>query len=72
VHHISRILAPSSPFQRDRTHRVMTQLIAVNLLVILLKVTLLATEYANQYKIKTTYKGTLYSVKLRLEFAVLS
>jgi hypothetical protein len=35
-------------------------------------ITLLCTEYANLYDIQITFKGTLYSIKLRLEFAVLN
>jgi hypothetical protein len=35
-------------------------------------ITLLGTEYANLYDIQITFKGTLYSIKLRLEFAILN
>ena len=34
--------------------------------------TLLGTEFANHYEIETTYKSALYSIKLKLEFAVLN
>jgi hypothetical protein len=61
----------SHTLQKNRGRRVMMQLIIVNALIILMDLTILGTEYANQYEIETTYKGALYSVKLKLEFAVL-
>jgi hypothetical protein len=61
----------SHTLQKSRSRRVMMQLIIVNALIILMDLTILGTEYANQYEIETTYKGALYSVKLKLEFAVL-
>jgi hypothetical protein len=67
-----RILQPSASFQKKRTRQVMLHLIYVNILIILMDITLLCTEYANLYEIQITFKGTLYSIKLRLEFAVLN
>src|SRR5438046_10416498 len=67
-----RILQPSATFQKKRTRQVMMHLIYVNVLIILMDITLLCTEYANLYDIQITYKGALYSIKLRLEFAVLN
>jgi hypothetical protein len=67
-----RILQPSASFQKKRTRQVMLHLIYVNVLIILMDITLLCTEYANLYEIQITFKGTLYSIKLRLEFAVLN
>lgn len=61
----------SHTLQKSHSRRVMMQLIIVNALIILMDLTILGTEYANQYEIETTYKGALYSVKLKLEFAVL-
>src|SRR5450432_4159422 len=67
-----RILQPSATFQKKRTRQVMLHLIYVNILIILMDITLLCTEYADLYEIQITFKGVLYSVKLRLEFAVLN
>lgn len=67
-----RILKPSATFQKKRTRQVMLHLIYVNVLIILMDITLLCTEYADLYDIQITFKGALYSVKLRLEFAVLN
>jgi hypothetical protein len=56
----------------DVIRRVWKHLIYVNILVILMDFTLLGIEFGGQYKIETTYKSALYSVKLKLEFAVLN
>lgn len=67
-----RLLQPSATFQKKRTRQVMLHLIIVNIVIILMDITLLCTEYADLYEIQITFKGTLYSIKLRLEFAVLN
>jgi hypothetical protein len=72
VYATRKILKPGETFQKSRTRQVMLHLIYVNILVILMDITLLCTEYANLYDIQITFKGTLYSIKLRLEFAVLN
>lgn len=50
----------------------MYELLAVNIMLILLDVALLSVEYENLYEIETTLKGLVYSVKLKLELGVLS
>lgn len=56
----------------DRSNRkIMYQLLSINLLIILMDLGLLIVEYLNFYIIETTLKGAIYSVKLKLEFAVL-
>src|SRR5271154_5147452 len=72
VYETRRLLQPSATFQKKRTRRVMWHLIYVNILIILMDITVLCTEYADLYEIQITFKGTLYSIKLRLEFAVLN
>lgn len=47
-------------------------LIAVNILVIFLDITILSLEYANQYRLQTAYKAMAYSIKLKLEFSILN
>lgn len=57
---------------RNKAQRwIQYQLITVNVLIILMDLTLLVLEYANEYAIQTCLKGAVYSVKLKLEFAVL-
>lgn len=47
------------------------QLFIINVLTILMDVALLGVEFANLYIIEATFKGVVYSIKLKLEFAVL-
>ena len=51
--------------------RIMYQLLSLNLLIILMDIGLLTVEYLGYYIFETTLKGIIYSVKLKLEFAVL-
>lgn len=52
--------------------KTMYQLLAINVLIIIMDLALVGTEFANLYLIETTLKGAVYSIKLKLEFAVLS
>ena len=51
--------------------KIMYQLIALNLIIILMDLGLLILEYLNLYIMETMIKGVVYSIKLKLEFAVL-
>lgn len=53
------------------SRKIMYQLLSINFLIILMDLGLLVVEYLNFYVIETTLKGAVYSVKLKLEFAVL-
>ncbi|PYI28777.1 hypothetical protein BP00DRAFT_254444 [Aspergillus indologenus CBS 114.80] len=56
----------------DRGKRkIMYQLVAINLIIIGLDLALLVIEYRDLYIMETMIKGVIYSVKLKLEFAVL-
>ena len=66
------MLKPGETFQKKRTRQIMLHLIYVNIFIILMDIALLCTEYANLYEIQITFKGAVYSVKLRLEFVVLN
>ncbi|KAE8145658.1 hypothetical protein BDV25DRAFT_164171 [Aspergillus avenaceus] len=57
----------SSPENR----RIMHQLVGINVTMFIMDLILLALEYANLYAIQITLKGVIYSIKLKLEFAVL-
>ncbi|EEA27555.1 hypothetical protein TMatcc_004142 [Talaromyces marneffei ATCC 18224] len=63
------VLLRANP-ERGR-RKIMYQLIAINLIIILMDIALLVVEYKNIYVIETTLKGAIYSIKLKLEFAVL-
>ena len=60
------------PVYHGRTRKVMTQLIWINLIIIVMDFVLLAMEYSNIYEIEATLKSAVYSIKLKLEFAVLN
>lgn len=53
------------------SRKIMVQLVTINLACILMDTALIAIEYATLYIYQTTLKATVYSVKLKLEFAVL-
>ncbi|GKZ80514.1 hypothetical protein AnigIFM56816_004738 [Aspergillus niger] len=56
----------------DRGKRkIMYQLVAINLIIIALDLALLVIEYRDLYILETMIKGVIYSIKLKLEFAVL-
>jgi hypothetical protein len=54
------------------TRKSMWQLVAMNVLLLILDVVLLTVEFQNFYMIQTTFKSLVYSTKLKVEFAVLS
>lgn len=58
--------------QRKHTHRIMAQLFVVNLIIVALDVGLLVLEYLNLFIAEVSFKELSYSVKLKLEFAILS
>lgn len=60
-----------NPMQGRRRKNIMYELLALNLVVILMDITLLVMEYLNIYYMQVSFKVLVYSVKLKLEFAVL-
>jgi hypothetical protein len=57
---------------QDNTRRLMYQLMGINVLIIIMDLGLLGLEAASLYILETIVKGFIYSVKLKLEFAILS
>lgn len=56
----------------DRSKRkIMYQLVIINLIIIFMDLGLLIIEYIGLYIMETMIKGVIYSIKLKLEFAVL-
>lgn len=53
------------------TRKTMQQLIVINAIIILMDLGLLSLEAASLYILETLTKGVLYSIKLKLEFAIL-
>lgn len=60
------------PVYHGRTRKVMMLLIWINLIIIAMDIGLLAMEYSHNYDIEATSKPMFYSIKLKLEFAVLN
>ncbi|OBT82507.1 hypothetical protein VE02_09756 [Pseudogymnoascus sp. 03VT05] len=58
-----------NPGRRNR--KISHQLLGINLFIIIMDLGLLAIEYASYYAIEVALKGVIYSIKLKLEFAVL-
>ena len=58
--------------EKRGVHRVMWQLFSINVVIILLDIGLLAIEYRNLHVLEQTFKSFIYSVKLKLEFTILS
>jgi hypothetical protein len=56
----------------NTTRKSMWQLVAMNVLLLILDAVLLTVEFQNFYMIETTFKSLVYSTKLKVEFAVLS
>ncbi|KAJ5207083.1 hypothetical protein N7491_002285 [Penicillium cf. griseofulvum] len=57
--------------QDDVSRKTILQLLAVNVACILMDIALMIIEFRNYYIYQTTLKATLYSIKLKLEIAVL-
>ncbi|OQO08820.1 hypothetical protein B0A48_05710 [Cryoendolithus antarcticus] len=56
----------------QQTRKTMMQLIAINVIIIIMDLSLLGLECASLYILETLLKGIIYSIKLKLEFAVLN
>jgi hypothetical protein len=68
THALRPVLAIKSPKKR----KVIRDLILINLLVVFLDISLLVTEYTDNFHIQTTYKTAVYSIKLKMEFNILN
>lgn len=56
---------------RQGTRRVMWELFAINAIIILMDIGLLTLEYRGLRTLERAFKSVIYSIKLKLEFAVL-
>ncbi|KAJ5094765.1 hypothetical protein N7456_010626 [Penicillium angulare] len=54
-----------------RRHKILYELLAVNVVAIIMDIALLVLEYSGYYFAQVLFKATVYSIKLKLEFAVL-
>ena len=58
--------------KKKRTSRIMWQLFSINVLIVVMDVALLVIEYQDRHVFQQALKGVIYSVKLKMEFAILS
>ncbi|KAG9249738.1 uncharacterized protein F5Z01DRAFT_696896 [Emericellopsis atlantica] len=67
-----RTLKPILAIRLPKERKMTRYLILVNILVIILDISLLFTQYAGYFQIQTTYKPVVYSIKLKMEFVLLN
>ncbi|PWY67938.1 hypothetical protein BO70DRAFT_417668 [Aspergillus heteromorphus CBS 117.55] len=60
------------PHRSKRRTRIMEQLLGINTMIILMDISLLVLEYLDLFILQTVLKTFFYTVKLKIEFAVLS
>jgi hypothetical protein len=63
--------ARNGHLKQANVRKTMYQLLAINVLIIIMDLALLGVEFADLYLIETSLKGVVYSIKLKMEFAVL-
>lgn len=56
---------------RGRPHGILRQLLAINIAILVLDVSVVVIEYVGFYAIQVMFKPVVYSVKLKLEYAIL-
>lgn len=69
---VSRGLKPIFAIKKIAGRKVIRHLIIVNVLVVLLDISLIITQYLDHFQIATTYKPVVYSIKLKMAFVVLN
>ncbi|KAH7108846.1 hypothetical protein B0J11DRAFT_554837 [Dendryphion nanum] len=69
---LARVRANEGNVKAIYIKKTMHQLIAISFIIISMDIALLSIELANLYIVEAFSKGFVYSVKLKLEFAVLS
>ena len=57
--------------KQEKSRKTLYELFYINMIIILMDLSLLGLEYANLYILEIVFKGMVYSVKLKLEFAIL-
>lgn len=57
--------------EKKQAHRTLWQLFLINVVIVALDIALLVLEYLNLASIEIAFKALAYSVKLKLEFAIL-
>ncbi|KAL4962695.1 uncharacterized protein BDV14DRAFT_191365 [Aspergillus stella-maris] len=60
-----------SPEGKSRAKRIMYELLGINTLTIALDIAIIVVEYLNLYSLQTCLKVLVYSIKVKLELAIL-
>ncbi|OJI99696.1 hypothetical protein ASPVEDRAFT_39071 [Aspergillus versicolor CBS 583.65] len=60
-----------SPEGKSRAKKIMYELLAINTITMILDIAVISVEYLNHYSVQVCLKVFVYSVKVKLEFAVL-
>ena len=60
-----------SPVNNNGRKNIMYQPLAINILIIIMATVIVVIEFIGLYYIQDLLKDTIYSIKLKLEFAVL-
>ncbi|RBR24239.1 uncharacterized protein FIESC28_02972 [Fusarium coffeatum] len=68
----ARGLKPIFAVRKAMERKIIRYLVIANILVILLDISLIVTQYMSHFNIQTTYKPVVYSIKLKMEFVVLN
>lgn len=58
--------------RKRRTSRIMWQLFSINVFIVFMDIALLVIEYQDRHVFQQALKEVVYSVKLKMEFAILS
>lgn len=72
IHQTMRLLRQGEESNDRPLRKLLAHLIFVNLVVLILDISVLCTQFAGHYEIQTTYKTAVYSVKLKIEFSILN
>jgi hypothetical protein len=72
IHATSTASTVDTMNRKRRTSRIMWQLFSINVLIVVMDVALLVIEYQDRHVFQQALKGVIYSVKLKMEFAILS
>ncbi|GIK02035.1 hypothetical protein Aspvir_006078 [Aspergillus viridinutans] len=54
-----------------RHRQILTQLLVINIVILVLDIAVVGTEYAGYYAVQVMFKPVAYSVKFKLEYAIL-
>ncbi|KAL3482077.1 hypothetical protein BJX99DRAFT_217321, partial [Aspergillus californicus] len=60
-----------SPEGKNRAKRMLYELLGISLIIIIIDIVLIVIEFLNLYYLQVCLKPAVYSIKLKLEFAVL-